>query len=268
MNLTLRCCLIVLAITTAAYAQNATRPEFEVASVRVSDPENVQISYMPTLDVRPGGTLRISNRRLDEIIMLAYGVGGKQLSGPRWLTELTTDPTQVTRFEIIAKVPENATKEQVPLMLQNLLEDRFKLKVHRESRPTQVYSLELSPNGHKLSLTVPVAGRTPGCTRAIGSGEDYSAAADCYNLTMAQLAQQLPALAPAYFRDGPVVDRTGLAGAYDARLEWRTLSEIEAGLPGPTIFAAVKKLGLDLEKKRENAEMLIVDHCEQLPTEN
>ena len=268
MNLTFRSCFIVLTLATATYAQNATGPEFEVASVRVSDPQNLQISYMPTLDVRPGGTLRISNRRLDEIIMLAYGVGGKQISGPRWLTELTSDPTQVTRFEIIAKVPENATKDQVPLMLQRLLEDRFKLKVHRESRPTQVYSLEVSPNGHKLSTTVLDAGRTAGCTRAIGGGEDYSAAADCYNMTMAQLAQQLPALAPAYFREGPVVDGTGLTGAYDARLEWRLVSEIEAGVTGPTIFAAVKKLGLELVKKRENAEMLIVDHCEQLPTEN
>src|SRR5262247_1318904 len=164
MNLTFRC-LVVLAITTAAYAQNASGPEFEVASVRRSDPENLQISYMPTLDVRPGGTLRISNRRLDEIIMLAYGVGGKQLSGPRWLTELTTDPTQVTRFEIIAKVPENATKDQVPLMLQKLLEDRFKLQVHRESRPAEVYSLEVSRSGHKLSTTVGGAGRAPGCAR-------------------------------------------------------------------------------------------------------
>src|SRR5262245_38729813 len=251
MNLTFRC-LVVLAITTAAYAQNAARPEFEVASVRVSDLENLQISYMPTLDVRPGGTLRISNRRLDEIIMLAYGIGGKQISGPRWLTELTTDPTQVTRYEIIAKVPENASRDQVPLMLQNLLEDRFKLKVHRESRPTQVYSLEVSPNGHKLNSTVADAGRTSGCTRAIGGGEDYSAAADCYGVTMAQLAQQLPALAPAYFREGPVVDSTQLTGAYDLRLEWRTAAEIEAGANGPTIFAAVRKLGLNLEKKREN----------------
>jgi uncharacterized protein (TIGR03435 family) len=269
MNLMFRCCLIVLTIATVASAQNATRPEFEVASVRLSDPANLQISYMPTLDARPGSTLRISNRRLDEIIMLAYGIGGKQISGPRWLTELTSDPTQVTRFEIVAKVPENATKDQVPLMLQKLLEDRFKLQVHRESRPTQVYSLEVSANGHKLTATVPDGRRTPGCARAIGAGgEDYSAAADCYNVTMTQLAQQLQALSPAYFREGPVVDRTGLTGAYDVRLEWRLLSEIEAGLTGPTMFAAVKKLGLDLERKRENAEMLIVDHCEQFPTEN
>ena len=217
---TFRSCLVVLILANATYAQKPTRPEFEVASIRVSDPANLQVSYMPTLDVRPGGTLRISNRRLDEIIMLAYGVGGKQISGPRWLTELTSDPTQVTRFEIIAKTPENSTKDQVPLMLQALLEDRFKLKVHGESRPTEVYSLEVLPKGHKLNTAVADGRGTTGCTRAIGSGENYSAAADCYGVTMTQLAQQLPALAPAYFRDGPVVDRTGLTGAYDVRLEW------------------------------------------------
>ena len=260
--------LIILTLVTVSHAQTTVRPEFEVASVRVADPENLAVSYMPTLDVRPGGTLRISNRRLDEIIMLAYGVGGKQLVGPRWLTELTSDPRQVTRFEIVAKVPDNATKDQVPLMLQKLLEDRFKLKVHRESRPTQIYSLEVSSNGHKLTATVGNSRNAPGCVRAIAGGEDYSAAADCYALTMAQLAQQLPALAPAYFREGPVVDRTGLTGEYDFRLEWRLVAEIEAGIPGPTIFSAVKKLGLDLDKKRADAEMLIVDHCEQLPTEN
>ena len=257
-----------LAIATVVYAQNTARPEFEVASVKANDPTNAQASYMPTLDVRPGGTLRISNRRLDEIIMVAYGISGTQIAGPRWLTELTTDPSQVTRFEIIAKVPENATKEQVPLMLQKLLEDRFKLKVHRESRPMQVYSLEVSRTGHKLNTSVANFGRPPGCARAIGSAENYSAAADCYGITMAQFAQQLPALAPAYFREGPVIDRTGLTAAFDVRLEWRRLEEIQAGAPGSTIFEAVNKLGLSLDKKRETAEMLVVDNCERMPTEN
>src|SRR5215813_6521180 len=114
---------------------------------------------MPTLDVRPGGTLRISNRRLDEVILLAYGVGGGQLTGPSWLTALTTDPSLVTRFEIVAKIPDNATKDQIPLMLQKLLEDRFKLQVHRESRPTQIYSLEVSSGGHKLTPTIADAKR-------------------------------------------------------------------------------------------------------------
>src|ERR1044071_1120150 len=110
------------------------RPEFEVASVKIVPPGNYSDSYMPTLDIPPGGTLHISNRRLDEIIMVAYNIGVKQLSGPRWLTEPTTDPSLVTHFEIVAKVPADGKKDQVPLMLQKLLEDRFKLQVHRESR--------------------------------------------------------------------------------------------------------------------------------------
>jgi uncharacterized protein (TIGR03435 family) len=257
-----------LAASCLLAGQTNSRAEFEVASVRIAPPGDATTSYMPTLDAGPGRMLRISNRRLDEIIMLAYNVGGKQLSGPRWLTELTTDPSAVTRYEIVAKVPEGATKQQIPLMLQHLLEDRFKLQTHRESRVTQVYALELGKGELKLTAAAPNASRPPGCSRVIVGSETAGAAADCNNISTSQLAQQLPALAPAYFRDGPVVDRTGLTGAYDLHLEWLLAAQIEAGLSGPTMFTAVEKLGLSLKKVREPAEMLIVDHCEQTPTEN
>ena len=221
---------------------------------------------MPTLDIAPGSTLRISNRRLDEIIMAAYNIGVRQLSGPRWLTEPTTDPSVVTRYEIVAKVPGDARKDQVPLMLQKLLEDRFKLQLHRESRTTQVYVLGVGKGGPKLETSVPNSSRKPGCARVI-SGE-VGAAADCYNVTTAQLAQQLQTLAPAYFTEGPIVDHTGLSGAYDLRLEWMMLQQLEAGMSGPTMFVAVEKLGLSLEKKRDTAEILVVDRCEPTPTDN
>ena len=235
--------------------------------MRVVPPSNNSESYLPTLDIPPGARLRITNRRLDEIIMLAYNVGGRQLSGPNWLTELTTDPSLVTRYEIVAKVPDDAKKEQVPLMLQALLEERFKLKVHRESRETQAYVLGIGKGGSKLVAAVP-NGRAPGCARVINGGDQIGAAADCYGVTTTQLARQLQSLAPGYFREGPVVDRTGLAGTYDLHLEWMLQAQLDAGLNGPTMFAAVEKLGLTLDKKRETAEMLIVDHCEQTPTEN
>jgi uncharacterized protein (TIGR03435 family) len=205
---------------------------------------------------------------LDEIIMLAYNIGVKQLSGPRWLTEPTTDPSAVTRFEILARVPDDAKRDQIPLMLQSLLEDRFKLQVHRESRGTQVYVLGMGKGGSKLEAAVPNQNRPPGCARVITGGTDIGAAADCYNLTTTQLAQQLQSLAPGYFREGPIVDRTGLTGTYDLHLEWMLQQQLDAGLSGPTIFAAVEKLGLTLEKRRDTAEILVVDHCEQTPTEN
>src|SRR4051794_17950591 len=94
--------LLLCSIATLAIAQS--RPEFEVATVRIS-PQDIRESYLPTLDLQPGATLRISGRRLDEIIMLAFNVGVKQLQGPQWLLEPTTDPSVVTRFEIQAKIP-------------------------------------------------------------------------------------------------------------------------------------------------------------------
>ena len=263
MKLTLFSSLLV-ALATLAAGQG--RPEFEVASVKIVPPGDNRESYMPTLDIAPGGTLHISNRRLDEIIMLAYNIGVNQLSGPRWLTEPTTDPSIVTHYEILARVPGDAKKDQVPLMLQKLLEDRFKLQVHRESRPTQTYVLGIGKGGSKLETSVPNSSRKPGCARVIAG--DVGAAADCYSVTTAQLAQQLQSLAPAYFREGPIVDRTGLAGAYDLRLEWMMQQQLDAGMSGPTMYTAVEKLGLSLEKKRDQAEMLIVDRCEQAPTEN
>jgi len=260
----------VLLFASATFALGQARPkiEFDVASVRIVPPGNNSESYMPTLDIPPGGMLRISNRRLDEIIMLAYNIGVKQLSGPRWLTEPTTDPSAVTRFEILAKVPDGAKKDQIPLMLQSLLEERFKLQVHREPRSTQVYVLGLGKGGAKLETSVPNESRPPGCARVITGGAEIGAAADCYNVTATQLAQQLQSLAPGYFRDGPIVDRSGLTGTYDLHLEWMLQQQLDAGLTGPTMFAAVEKLGLTLEKRRDTAEMLIVDHCEQTPTEN
>ena len=258
--------LALLLVGFPALTVAQSRPEFEVATVKIVAPGNNSESYMPTLDLRPGATLRIYNRRLDEIIMLAYDVGVRQISGPRWLTDPTTDPSAVTRFEVQAKVPSDARKEDIPLMLQKLLEDRFKLQVHREPQSTQVYALEVAKGGHQLQ---PASEPRPaGCARVIATSETTGAAADCVNVTMAQLAQQMQSLAPAYFRDGPIVDRTELTGTFDVHLEWLLLSQIEAGLSGPTMYTAVEKLGLKLEKKRDSANMLVIDHCERAPIDN
>src|SRR5215471_18694578 len=110
--------LLMLNVATVMYAQSDTRPSFEVASVKANDPTNAQASYMPALDARAGGTLRISNRRLDEIIMVAYGIAGSQISGPRWLTELTTDSSQECRVDLRAKLPYPARREHTAVRLQ------------------------------------------------------------------------------------------------------------------------------------------------------
>jgi len=103
--------------------------QFEVASVRQSAPEAILESFVPTLNVTPGATLRIRNRQLKELIQIAYGVGGRQVAGPQWLIDPQVARSEIPRFDIEAKVPADARREDGPVMLQNLLAERFHLRV-------------------------------------------------------------------------------------------------------------------------------------------
>lgn len=250
----------------AAVLHGQTQPEFEVASIRLASSDVIRETRTPTLDVPPGTVLRFNNLRTRDLIMLAYNVGGRQLSGPEWLLGDPLDPTAVERFDVMAKIPDNATKEQIPLMLQNLLAERFKLKLHNEPRSIQAFALEIGKAGHKLKEAPEGDNREPGCARSMYGPEGTTAT--CQNMTTAQFAQQLQSLAPAYFRDGPVIDKTGLAKTYDYQLTWKTLQELNAGDTGPTMFEAVEKLGLTLNKRRETVDIFVIDRCEKLPTEN
>jgi uncharacterized protein (TIGR03435 family) len=259
--------LLVLIGAVAAPAQDSRKPEFEVASVRPSSPDAIQDSYVPTLNVAPGTTLRIANRQLKELIMIAYGVGGRQLAGPGWLMDPPVQAADIPRFDIVAKVPSDASRDQVPLMLQNLLADRFKLRVHREPKSIVIYALSQAKGDLRIKPLPDGEKRQSGCARNM-FGDNGVTTAVCQNMTAAQLAQQLQTLAPAYFREGPVVDQTGLTQSFDFTLAWITIQQRDAGQDGPSMFDAVDKLGLHLEKQKRTAEVLVVDQSEKMPTEN
>ena len=252
----------------AAAAQESKKPEFEVASLRPSSPDATLESYVPTLNVAPGTTLRIANRQLKELIMIAYGVGGRQLAGPNWLIDPPGQANgDVPRFDIIAKIPSDASREQIPLMLQNLLADRFKLKTHREQRPITIYALTQGKGGLKIKPVAEGDKKQSGCSRSM-FGENGITTANCQNMTTAQLAQQLQTLSPGYFREGPVVDQTGLTQSFDFTLGWITMQQRDAGEDGPSMYDAVDKLGLHLDKQKGTAEVLVIDQSEKSPTEN
>jgi uncharacterized protein (TIGR03435 family) len=123
----------------AVFAQ--TTPSFEVASIKPADPQ-------PQGMIRVGmggdaGRVTYSNVTLKNVLTRAYGVKPHQISGPDWLDS--------QRFDITAKLPEGATKEQIPAMLQNLLAERFKMTIHKESREQPVYALVVGKNGPKLT---------------------------------------------------------------------------------------------------------------------
>ena len=260
---------VALFLTSAysAFAQTPGAPEFEVASIRVASTDTIRDSYTPTLNVAPGATLRISNLRLRDIILLAYNVGRRQLVGPAWLIDDPVDPTDFDRFDIVAKVPENATKDQIPLMLQKLVADRFHLSMHKDSKTLSTFALTVAKGGLKMEPAAEGDRRVPGCRRNM-YGADGVTTAVCQSMTTAQLTQQLQTLAPAYFKDAPVVDRTGLTKAYDFTLGWLTLAQLDAGEQGPSLFDAVGKLGLALDRQKDSVEVYVVDRCDKLPTEN
>jgi uncharacterized protein (TIGR03435 family) len=248
-------------------------PAFEAASVKTSaygDLRDVLNAYFDTrMRGGPGtndpGQITFKNASLKSLVISAYGVKRYQISGPDWL--------DAGGFNIIAKVPPGASKEQVKLMLQSLLAERFKLTLHIETRELPIYTLVVAKNGPKMKVASETdAGGTWG---AWNGNARYVAT----YLTMQNLADFLsPRL------DRPVLDRTGLTEHYEFTLTWEAenmAASIRAAArnrgadaelaaePVPTIFGAVQQqLGLKLERSTNLTDILVIDHAEKTPTEN
>jgi uncharacterized protein (TIGR03435 family) len=128
----------------AAQAQPAARLEFEVASIKpVSpDPRGFTLTWRGGPGTSDPTLFRAENNSLAGFVMAAYGVNYYHFSAPDWMSN--------TRFDITARVPEGATKEQFQTMLQNLLIDRFNLVVHHDSREASSYDLVVAKNGPKF----------------------------------------------------------------------------------------------------------------------
>jgi uncharacterized protein (TIGR03435 family) len=237
-----RTSLVTLIVSVTVAAQT-----FEVASVKPN-----KSGRMAGSTSRSGGQLVFENTSLRECIAIAYGVAVDReyaLSGPAWLGS--------ERYDIVAKVPAEIPREQVLRMLQALLADRFQLRLHRERRDLRVYSLTIARTGTKLKA-VPVGegSFTFGPGRISGKAQ-----------SMTELADKLSR--PYFGLGAPVMDSTGLDGAFDFTLDW-TPDNVQAdATPGPSIFAALQEqLGLKLEASKSRVEVLVIDRVERVPTEN
>jgi uncharacterized protein (TIGR03435 family) len=229
--------LLCLAVT--GLAVNAA--EFEVASIKPSDPSKPQTSSgMYSGHGRIAGT----NLSLKGYVMRAYGLGRNEVAGgPEWADRDTYD------IEARAEVPTDDGAELMR-MLQGLLADRFSLAVHRENRLTQAYTLTVAKGGPKLGKSVAAEAVTN-----YGQGR-----IEARKITMDGLAERLGRML-----DFPVLNRTGIDGAYDLTLEWSP-DETKPD-DRPSLFTAVGKLGLRLEAQKTNVEILVIDHAER-PSEN
>ena len=232
-------------VSRGAFAQTATAPAFEVASIKRSDMQaGSWIRYLA------GGRLSAMSW-IKQLIQVAYGVEDYQVSGgPGWLTS--------DRYVIEAKAESaDAGKTEMNMMLQSLLADRFKLKLRRETKDFDVYALVVDKSGPKL--------RPLKDGEASGCGRDNSFM--CGITTVAQLAKMLQ-----YTVGRPVLDKTGLDGRFDVLLDFDTYSSRGQTPPPdydkPSLSTALREqLGLRLEPRKETFPMLVVETV-QRPTEN
>jgi uncharacterized protein (TIGR03435 family) len=275
---------LMLCAGAEAYGQSAnSRPAFEVASVKPSAPPDGR----PRITASSGGPgtddpsrITIQNYMLLGLVAEAYQVATFQVSGPGWLED-----SRETQFDIRAKVPDGTTKEQVPLMMQNLLAERFHLTFHREKKEGNVYELVVAKNGPKLKASTkdpaPQNGREPPSGPPKLGPDGFPALPPGRGYRMAMMNDR----ASAQFTDGsmselaglvagqlgrPVTDATQLRGKYEFTLRWSMQGLGKPGDdPGPTLFVALQEqLGLKLEQKKGMIDMIVIDHIDKVPTDN
>ena len=261
---------IVIGVLNSPRARAQSKAEaltFEVASVKPSDPNlrRIRMGYTPD------GGLNAVNVTLKELIANAYNIvcgkfcDDERISGgPKWIYS--------DRFDVVTKGPQlpqpgRAAREQIRQCVQALLADRFKLVIRRETREMQVYHLVVAKNGSKLKEYTGddqnggVGGNRPG--QLIGERTSL------YGL-VANLTSML---------GRPVIDRTGLTGRYDFKLEWTpemppdgkgpdgSGEKVSASAPGfadPSIFTALQEqLGLKLESQKGPVEVIIIERAEK-----
>jgi uncharacterized protein (TIGR03435 family) len=156
-------------------------------------------------------------------------------------------------------------------MLQTLLAERFKLAVHSEPKIRAAYALVLGKTGPKLQSSQAALLTDQVCLP--GEAAPGQKQVVCQHITMAALADTLQEIAS---RDisMPVVDQTGLSGAYNFKLDWTPAIRAAAGASpnppeGPTLFEAVDaQLGLKLESKKLPLPVIVIDRVERVPAEN
>ena len=195
------------------------------------------------------------------MIRFAYDVKPYQLPGASSLDR--------TYYDIVGDAGDGRTRtldEFRPLM-QALLADRFKLRVHRESKEVPVYALIVDPKGSKLKESAPGAEPDPRPNWHSTGTRGRALIRSCPKCTMQQFAD---IIRDNDGMDRPVIDKTGLTGTYNIELTYVPQNRMGPGADSSgeaDIFTAVKDLGLRLESQKSSIELLIIDHCEK-PAEN
>ncbi len=250
----------VRAETLNPESKTNVRPSFEVATIKPVDPHARTIEVGVHVD--PGGTVRLDGLPLKAMIQVAFDVSYWQIKGSEdWMDK--------QQYNLVAKPPE-AIRETMPdtrhtlfsikderlrQMLQTLLIERFQLKIHRETSTGNVYLLEKSGKTLRLKpVEVAAVNASPyGNLGETGWAEGWG----LFNETMPELAK----FASDYEMHRPVLDRTGLTGAFKYRSAHEDASTYWMD-PHGSFLRLMNELGLKLVPATGPVEMLVIDHAE------
>jgi bla regulator protein blaR1 len=287
-------------VVTASFYNAPPVHVYEAISVRSSKSMPTET---PNAEFRPDG-FTATNVTLQVLIQQAYGVEAYQISGaPAWLNRDRYDVEARVEDSLADKLSKGDVSqlsvEQQPMLL-DLLADRFKLSVHRETKELPAYALVIAENGPKLHRATPGDTYPDGIKDGLGNGHG-----DLMRMLRGQIVGQgisVESLVKELSRElgRTVLDRTELTGNYDFTLQWsegRMVAReyiVESGsqspatkgtrldppasgisessqFSGPSIFAALHdQLGLELLESNEQtapAQILVIDHAEK-PAEN
>jgi uncharacterized protein (TIGR03435 family) len=252
------------------------RPSFDVAAIKTVKPDvrvDTRDMSQEALDsmMPPGwlpvmhGRMTIQDRSLRNIIAHAYGVHTRQISGPAWLGEL--------RFEITAELPAGASPRSANEMLQSLLEERFGLLLHRESKDVPGYDLVLGARAARLKPAEPPDPGTSSPDELVRRNEApvknpspaetrFAERRHFANTTTTALAETF-----AQMLHAPVVDRTSLQGRYEVQLDI-SAPEWPDDPIDHRLSEALDPLGLKLKRAKVRTEFLVIDAVNKTPTAN
>jgi uncharacterized protein (TIGR03435 family) len=264
-------------LISSGMAQETGSAGFEVASVK-AHAANDNRRAMPQF--HPGGRFVTTGIPLRFVIASAYGLGFQSVrlsGGPDWINSIDSayDIEATAAPGSLPAGPGRDRDEKLRILLQALLADRFKLKIHRESREMPVYALVVGKGGPKLQKAkieekdCPPPG-TPGVScHSLMGGRGRGLHGEAVSLAdMIEFVEN--------WTDHPMVDKTGLQGLYNVQTTgWLPMQPgppPPAGTKGedgsdfddiPTIFGLFERLGLKLESQRGTVDVFVIDHVEK-----
>jgi uncharacterized protein (TIGR03435 family) len=237
--------MIALLGLGAAFAQpRDARPAYEAASIKLDTSGSGGTSSHGSK-----GQVVLTNLTLKRFIERAYNAKTFQVTGPDWMEDV--------HFDIVAKYPPETKDDDRSLMLRTLLEDRFKLAVHRETKDMSGYALMVAKSGFKLKPVEP------------GGSSTNSEGGRIQKLTAKKTSISYLAELVGRNLGEMVVDKTGIEGVYDFEFRWTTDDQRPDADGTPSLFTALQEaLGLRLQPQKVPVEIVVVDHVERMPTEN